>query len=418
MNAQKHTRVSIITIMMMLGLALAACTPGTSASQYTATNPPTTMPAATATTSSNPASIKLGQSDKLGSFLTDQKGMTLYLFKKDTAKTSNCTGGCLTLWPPLLTTGMPVASDSSITGKLGAIDLPDGTQQVTYNDIPLYYYAKDSQPGDTNGQGVGSVWYIVAPNTSFVSTTANLKIGQNSSLGGFLTDQNGMTLYLYKKDTNGASTCFSGCLALWPPLLTEGAPTAGDPAITGQIGVTTRPDGSQQVTYNGAPLYYFVKDKSAGDTTGQGVASVWYVVPPSPQTSATTTSAPTAAAVGNPSGPATLKVSQNTTQGNYLVDQNGKTLYIYTKDSPGVSNCSGGCLANWPPLLTNGTPVASDTSITAKLGTITRSDGTQQVTVDDMPVYYFSSDKSAGDTNGQGVGSVWFMLQPSGSPIQ
>jgi predicted lipoprotein with Yx(FWY)xxD motif len=200
---------------------------------------------------------------------------------------------------------------------------------------------------------------------------------------------------------------------------------AGDPSITGQLGVTARADGSQQVTYNGAPLYYFLKDKNPGDTTGQGVGSVWFVVPPAAAMSATATTmmitattAPTTAAVGTSSGPATIKVAQNAALGSILVDQNGMTLYIFTKDTTGVSTCTGGCAANWPALLTNGTPVAGDPAITGTLGVITRSDGSQQVTINGMPLYYYANDMAAGDTNGQGVGSVWFVVQPSGTPQQ
>jgi predicted lipoprotein with Yx(FWY)xxD motif len=229
-----------------------------------------------------------------------------------------------------------------------------------------------------------------------------------------------MTVYVYTKDTNGTSTCFGGCLAAWPALLTSAAPTAGDPSITGTVGTTLRPDGSQQVTYNGAPLYYFLKDKAAGDTTGQGVGSVWYVVPPSPttSTSAAATTAPTTAAVATPTGPTTVKVSTNSTLGPILVDQNGMTLYVFTKDTPGVSTCSGSCAAAWPALLTNGTPVAGDPSITGTLGFITRADGSQQVTINNMPLYYYAKDKAAGDTNGQAVGSVWYVVQPSGTMKQ
>ncbi len=414
MNAQKHKLFSITGILMMLALVLAACSPSASATQPTAT----TMPATTSSASSAAVTLMVSKNDTLGSFLTDQNGMTLYLFKKDTAMVSSCSGTCSQNWPAVLSTGSPVAGDSTITGKVSTITRSDGGQQVTYNDMPLYYYAKDSQPGDTNGQGVGGVWYIVAPNTAFVTGPASLKVGQNSTLGSFLVDENGMTLYLYQKDTNGASVCFGGCLALWPPLLTNGDPIASDPVITGMLGVTTRPDGSQQVTYNGSPLYYFTKDKSAGDTTGQAVGSVWYVVPPAPAASSSPTSVPTSEAMATSSTPATLNISQNYTLGSFLVDQNGMTLYIFTKDSPGVSTCTGSCQANWPPLLTNGTPIAGDAAITAKLGVITRSDGTQQVTVNDLPVYYFAKDKAAGDVNGQGVGSVWFVVEPSGSPMQ
>ncbi len=106
--------------------------------------------------------IKVASNATLGKFLTDEKGMTLYLFTKDTPGVSNCSGKCLTAWPPLLTGGAPRADDG-VVGKLGTITLADGTLQVTYNDMPLYYYISDVAPGDTVGQNVGGVWFVVAP---------------------------------------------------------------------------------------------------------------------------------------------------------------------------------------------------------------------------------------------------------------
>jgi len=106
--------------------------------------------------------IKVSSSTDLGDFLVDEKGMTLYLFTKDTPGVSNCSGSCLTAWPPLLTTDEPRAGDG-VTGKLGTITRDDGSLQVTYNDMPLYYYVTDVKPGDTTGQDVGGVWFVVAP---------------------------------------------------------------------------------------------------------------------------------------------------------------------------------------------------------------------------------------------------------------
>ncbi len=77
--------------------------------------------------------------------------------------TSDSSGGCLTAWPPLLTSGDPRADDGVTASKLGTITRDDGSLQVTYNDLPLYYYITDVQPGDTTGQAVGGVWYVVAP---------------------------------------------------------------------------------------------------------------------------------------------------------------------------------------------------------------------------------------------------------------
>jgi predicted lipoprotein with Yx(FWY)xxD motif len=105
-------------------------------------------------------------------------------------------------------------------------------------------------------------------------------VGQNSSLGSFLVDSQGMTLYLYTKDTPNTSNCYGGCATAWPPLLTTGAPTAGAGVDDSKLGTTTRTDGSTQVTYNGWPLYYFAGDHAAGDTTGEGKGGVWYVITP------------------------------------------------------------------------------------------------------------------------------------------
>lgn len=104
-------------------------------------------------------------------FLTDTKGMTLYLWQKDKGSPTkaNCTGACLAVWPPfLLPSGVTKATGpSSVTGAFTTIDSPDGKgTQVVYNGWPLYYYAKDKNPGDTLGQGVGGNWFVVPPDVA------------------------------------------------------------------------------------------------------------------------------------------------------------------------------------------------------------------------------------------------------------
>jgi predicted lipoprotein with Yx(FWY)xxD motif len=107
-----------------------------------------------------------------------------------------------------------------------------------------------------------------------------VNIGQDATISSFLVDSAGMTLYIYTKDTPNTSVCYGGCATAWPPLLTNGTPTAGTGVTASMLGTTTRTDGTVQVTYNSWPLYYFAKDKVAGDTTGEGVGSVWYVMTP------------------------------------------------------------------------------------------------------------------------------------------
>lgn len=100
----------------------------------------------------------------------------------------------------------------------------------------------------------------------------------STDLGEMLVDGDGNSLYLFIPDAQGDSTCYDDCEANWPPL-TDGA-EAGPDVDAALIGSTTRTDGSDQVTYNGWPLYYFAGDAAPGDTNGQGLNDVWFVVSP------------------------------------------------------------------------------------------------------------------------------------------
>ncbi len=108
------------------------------------------------------ATVNVEKNNKHNAFLVDGKGMTLYLFTKDTPGTSTCYDKCATAWPPLMTMGKPVAGSGVDESKFGTTTRTDDTTQVTYNGWSLYYYAKDKQPSDTNGDSIGSVWYLIA----------------------------------------------------------------------------------------------------------------------------------------------------------------------------------------------------------------------------------------------------------------
>jgi predicted lipoprotein with Yx(FWY)xxD motif len=100
-----------------------------------------------------------------------------------------------------------------------------------------------------------------------------------SDLGTILVDGDGMTLYLFMPDAQGASTCLDSCAGTWPAL--AGPATAGGGVDQALLATANRPDdGSAQVTYNGWPLYHFASDAAPGDTNGQGVANIWFVVDP------------------------------------------------------------------------------------------------------------------------------------------
>ena len=119
-----------------------------------------------------------------------------------------------------------------------------------------------------------------------------------------------------------------------------------------------------------------------------------------------------------PAEGAIVAVTDDTGFGPILTDGSGMTLYLFTADSPGVSTCVDGCLATWPPLLTDGEPVAQRGADASLLGTLTRDDGSVQVTYAGWPLYFFSADMAPGDATGQGVNDVWFVVAPDGGAVE
>lgn len=111
------------------------------------------------------ATIAVAKSS-LGRILANGQGRTVYLFEKDTGKASTCYGACAETWAPVTTSRAPKAGKGAGSTKLGTSKRRDGTLQVTYNGHPLYTYAGDEKPGQTNGQGIdefGAEWYVLSP---------------------------------------------------------------------------------------------------------------------------------------------------------------------------------------------------------------------------------------------------------------
>jgi predicted lipoprotein with Yx(FWY)xxD motif len=134
---------------------------------------------------------------------------------------------------------------------------------------------------------------------------------------------------------------------------------------------------------------------------------------PSSSTAATSTSS---SSESKPEAIGTAKGSA----GTYLTADEGRTVYLWVADSGGKSACSGACAKAWPPVETGGKPKADDGVNAADLGTIRRSDGSEQVTYNGHPLYHFIGDKSKGETNGQGnnaFGALWWLVAPSGKAI-
>jgi predicted lipoprotein with Yx(FWY)xxD motif len=154
-------------VAVALALLLVGCGGGSGSSSTTATE-------ATKTTSSPPVAkpppnaeegtvfVSLGSATGLGEVLVDSEGHTLYAFSGDSGETPTCGGACAKAWPPLLVeSGEPQPSNGTAAARLGTVERPDGTTQVTYAGHPLYSFDGDKAPGEANGNGssaFGGTW--------------------------------------------------------------------------------------------------------------------------------------------------------------------------------------------------------------------------------------------------------------------
>jgi len=102
---------------------------------------------------------------KLGTYLIGYTGMTVYTKSTDTAGTSSCYDACATAWPPYIVSPVDTITnlEAGVTGKTGTIVRTDGQLQLTYNGMPLYFYAADKTSSDATGEGVGGVWHVAKP---------------------------------------------------------------------------------------------------------------------------------------------------------------------------------------------------------------------------------------------------------------
>ncbi len=145
--------IGIAVLVAVLAIGAVACSDDDGDDAPTATEAADDEPIGLPTGDTNTVIVTDG-------ILTDSAGNTLYIFDSDEAGVSNCSGGCVDIWPPRIVDGEPTAGDG-VSGTLATITRDDGTTQVTHNEQPLYYYANDEAPGDRSGDGVGGVWHIV-----------------------------------------------------------------------------------------------------------------------------------------------------------------------------------------------------------------------------------------------------------------
>ena len=175
---KKHLSMGLSAFALAALLSGCGGTSGTATSPTTAAAPTSAAGSSTSGTASTSApaaaaaDLKVADS-KAGQIVVDGKGMSVYYYTKDVkdSGTSTCTGGCLDAWPPVLATADTPTVDG-VTGTVGTIATPDGKKQLTINGMPVYLYAKDLAAGDVTGQGVGGVWYLVAPSGEMITAAA------------------------------------------------------------------------------------------------------------------------------------------------------------------------------------------------------------------------------------------------------
>jgi predicted lipoprotein with Yx(FWY)xxD motif len=251
-----------------------------------------------------------------------------------------------------------------------------------------------------------------ANNSTGVGVQATrLAATEAGSLGQIVTDGDGRSVYRFDKDTAKPpqSNCAGDCAVNWPPLLTtDPASIAVEGIDKALIGEVARADGTKQVTIGGWPAYRFAKDAAAGDVKGQGVGGTWFAFTPAGKKASDKNAAPAVA----------LTVMKVGKLGPIVTDKDGMTLYRFDKDTanPSKSNCEGDCAAKWPPVIVpQGAQFQLNGVDQANVGTVARSDGSMQLTVGGWPMYRFAGDAKSCDTNGQGLGGVWWATKATGA---
>jgi predicted lipoprotein with Yx(FWY)xxD motif len=177
----RMSRTGVAAALIGVAVLVAAC--GSSGSS--SSSAPAASAAQSSTGSSAPATgVSIGTAKgSIGTYLTGRSGRALYLWAADSSGKSSCSGACASTWPPLITKASPTASGGAMSADLGMITRSDGSKQVTYKGHPLYYYAADTGPGMTKGQGsnqFGAKWWLIAPSGAGITTTSSSKAASSS----------------------------------------------------------------------------------------------------------------------------------------------------------------------------------------------------------------------------------------------
>lgn len=280
----------------------------TTAPAAATTVPATTVPAATAAPAAGSSVAVKTASSPYGQILVDEIGNSLYGFTNDTNAQTTCTGTCADAWPPVIVDADWTVAPGLDAGVFSTIIRPDGSEQLTAGRFPLYRFSGDARPGDINGQGSGSVWFLVdteakliaddptiestatvestgtttAPVTNPATTAAPAAPAPvtivDNALGQILAGPDGRTVYGLTKDSDGVPTCAGGCATAWPPVIVDASIDLSTAPAELNLSIVDRADGTKQLKAGKWPLYYFAGDAAPGETNGQGSGGTWFVL--------------------------------------------------------------------------------------------------------------------------------------------
>ena len=316
-----------------------------------------------------PAEIAAHQTG-IGTHFTTAKGVTLYVYDRDTLGVSTCVDKCIEVWPAL---AAPV--DAKPAGHWTPIERADGTRQWAYRGRPLYTFARDPLPGTTLGDGVQDIWHIAV---DLAPRPAGVKF-EGTIVGRVAADDRGLTLYVRDK-----GDCAKECLRTWAPVP---APWAAN-AVGAWKAVTRSDDGTRQWAYQGNPVYTYVRDTLPGEIKGAGVDKAWRAVVLQP-------------APALPPG-ITLQPSDF---GPIFADSSGMSLYTVPdlQAQQDAALCNKDCMTiDWKPFV-----AAADAVPIGNWSAEALPDGRRQWFYRAMPVFLYAHDRKPGDIHGDryGVGN-------------
>ena len=349
----------------------------------------------------------------LTSMRIDKEGFTLYTFDKDPIDDSVCADDCINIWPPLLADAGAMAIP-----PLSIVNMSNGNMQWAYKGKPLYFFKNDNAAGDVNGNEVKDVWHTATQEPAIQRTTENGRYlsatgkvntllpneGSTTDFSVTAVDKDGFSLYVFDNDSIESSNCEGQCLVNWPAFV----PSDEDIAI-GSFTIFERSDGTKQWAHNGMPLYFFINDIARSEINGEGVNGVWHLVLPSVTTHFIEETNVLGATVTT-DGLVHVMVRDPDTM-NFVDETQDKSnfaLYTFDNDTSGVSNCEDACLDIWPPLLADDNDI-----VISPYSIVTRSNGMKQWAINGMPLYFFTPDVTAEDTNGENVKTVWHVARPA-----